>query len=90
MDTCANASIIASSPGRLRIGISELYRNPRLKSRREAQLSSHEAVLEVCASPLTGRVLILFRPAARADKSLQQLGIAAAGAEALAIGASWS
>jgi len=78
MDMYANASIIASSPGRLRLGIAGLYRNAALKACLEAQLAGHEAVTDVVANPLTGRLLILFRPTTSADSLLRQLGIPAA------------
>jgi Ca2+-transporting ATPase len=75
MDTYASGNLIASAPGRLRIGIEGLYRNPVLKERLETQLSRHEAVSEVVANPLTGRLLVLFDPAASSESLLQELGI---------------
>lgn len=77
MDTYANASIIASTPGRLRLGIADLFRNPGLKTRLETELTRHEAVTEVVANPLTGRLLLLFRPTTGAETLLRELGIAA-------------
>jgi Ca2+-transporting ATPase len=75
MDTYASGNVIASAPGRLRIGIEGLYRNPVLKERLETQLSRHEAVTDVVANPLTGRLLVLFHPATSAESLLQELGI---------------
>ncbi|TFW27940.1 cation-transporting P-type ATPase [Massilia horti] len=76
MDQFANASVIARAPGRLRIAIAGLYHSERMKRRLEAQLARHPAVTEVVASALTGRVLLLFRPAVPADTLLRELGLA--------------
>jgi Ca2+-transporting ATPase len=87
MDTYANGNLIASAPGRLRIGIEGLYRNPVLKERLETQLSRHEAVTDVLANPLTGRLLVLFDPATRSESLLQELGIDMAPPQAGSAGA---
>lgn len=89
MEMIRDARIIASAPGRLRIGVPGLYRSPSLKQRLEAQLGKHGAVLEVCASELTGRILLLFRTVITPAELLAQLGIAAdgAGTDAAAPGA---
>jgi Ca2+-transporting ATPase len=78
MDRITEARIVASSPGRLRIEIPALHRSAAMKSRLEARFGHHPAVTEVCASTLTGRVLLLFRPGVKADALLAELAIEAA------------
>src|SRR5690242_12191648 len=70
-----DASIIASTPGRLRLGFPALYHSDQLKEQLERQLAAHEAVIEVAASALTGRVLLLFRPTVAPQALLRELGI---------------
>lgn len=82
MDQFANASVIARAPGRLRVAIPILYHSALMKRRLEAQLGRHPAVTEVVASPLTGRVLLLFRPTVAAESLLRELGIDTSSADA--------
>jgi Ca2+-transporting ATPase len=73
--TGGDASIITSTPGRLRLGIPALYRSQPLKEQLERKFAQHDAVIEVAASALTGRVLLLFRPAVAVQALLHELGI---------------
>lgn len=82
MDQFANASVIASTRGRLRIGVPGLYRSEALKQQLEVALAGHAAVIDVFASPLTGRVLVLFEPTVETGDLLAELGIVTAAAMA--------
>jgi Ca2+-transporting ATPase len=75
MDQLENASIIASTRGRLRLGFPGLYRSESVKQQLEAQVAGHAGVIDVFASPLTGHVLVLFEPALEAGALLAELGI---------------
>jgi Ca2+-transporting ATPase len=68
------ASIVTRCPGRLRIAIPALYRSQSLQGRIETDLSTREHIHEVHASPLTGKVLILFDPAVAPERMLHLLG----------------
>jgi Ca2+-transporting ATPase len=82
MDQFVNASVIAFTRGRLRIGVPGLYRSEAIKQQLEVELAGHSGVIDVFASPLTGRVLVLFAPGIEAGDLLADLGIVTVAATA--------
>ena len=66
-------------PGRERWHVSELEDNPPLAAAVELVLRSEEGIEEVRANPVTGRVLIRFRPELLPDSVESMLGRALAG-----------
>lgn len=67
-------SIVASTRGHLRIDVPRLYQSAPIKAELERTLSAHPAVIDTRANPLTGRVLIMFRPDLEAGILLADLG----------------
>ncbi len=74
MDGDSGITLIAQSRGYLRIVYPGLYRSPRIGKQLERVASSHTGVLEVHASALTGRILLLFNPALDGKDLLAALG----------------
>lgn len=60
----------AAVPGRLRLGVAGLFRNPRRKPEIEDSLARLGHVSTVSANPLTGNVFLLYDPAQWAVSSL--------------------
>jgi Ca2+-transporting ATPase len=75
MDNYDNITLVASTPGRLRLGIPSLYRSQPVADRLESELAGHPAVLEAHASILTARLLLLFDPQVDADALLTELAL---------------
>jgi Ca2+-transporting ATPase len=78
MDHLDQISLIASSPGRLRVEIPHLYRAPPVAKQLESELTRHPAVDAAYANTLTGRVLLLFDPRVHPDALLSELGMVVA------------
>jgi Ca2+-transporting ATPase len=72
-----DSRIVALSPGQLRVQVPSLYRSAQEKNRLERKLSGLESVNGVHASPLTGRVLILFQVSVPAERVIALLGLTA-------------
>jgi Ca2+-transporting ATPase len=77
MDLFANASVVSSTPGRLRLEFPELYRCAAAVAQIEAAIARHVHVGAVYANPLTARVLILFNPAFDRDQLLADMELGA-------------
>ncbi|KAA6185524.1 HAD-IC family P-type ATPase [Thiohalocapsa marina] len=57
--------------GRARLEVVGLYRSPALKQRLEAALASRAGIAAVQASPVTGRLLVLFGPSLTLEALIQ-------------------
>jgi hypothetical protein len=57
-----NTVLCSRVPGRERWYVNALEDNPRLAASVEFVLRSEEGVLDACVNPLTGRVLVHYRP----------------------------
>lgn len=66
-------TIVASSPGHLRVEVPRLYRSVAIKAHIEQALAGHPGVIETRANPVTARVLIVFHPALDAAVLLAEL-----------------
>ncbi|HJV49929.1 MAG TPA: HAD-IC family P-type ATPase [Noviherbaspirillum sp.] len=69
------AARVVRGPGRIRIACPRLYRSDTEKARLESSLSRCRGVTAVYASPLSGRVLILFDAPAPPDEVFALLGL---------------
>jgi hypothetical protein len=85
-------------PGRIRVRIPRLRRNPALAEAIRARLSSLDCVRRVEASPVTAGVLVVYDPAAiavclpevlEAAKSLRLLAPEVEAAQVLSLAATW-
>src|SRR4051812_43512974 len=73
-----DATIVASSPGRIRIELACLYRSRRMATQLETALRQRPGVRAAYANPLTGRFLFLFDPMGDGGRLYAELGIAPA------------
>lgn len=67
--------VVSSSPGRMRIKVPGLYQSNDEKVRLEEALNGRVGILAVYASPLTGKVLILFDASIAASAILTAAGL---------------
>lgn len=74
MQSTSAARIVADTPGRLRIALPLLRRDPGSTASIEAHIGAHPAVTEVVASPLTGWVLVSFSASMHSAALLAELG----------------
>jgi Ca2+-transporting ATPase len=72
----ANVSVVASSPGYLRLHVPALHRSLAVQRRLEAALAHHPDIASAYASPLTARVLLVFAARIDRDALLRSLGVA--------------